>query len=943
MLPLGLRNVVNEKDVEELIRTPSDELAPQLSRTVKELLYDLLYDESRHLRERGISFVKSTVLTETFKNTLEGLFKALRENREFTKWLNLDMGSGKTHLLTLILYLFYAYNVLREELEEYHKLGLDRDIAEKTALLVIDLRVPARIMDTSLRFFAETLKRVSEDDASQYVISCIDRGEMPIASEIVGRLRRADTRLIIILDELHHAILTYRDTESDRSLIEKAIDLVTQMINYLRDEKKGFAVIVASARRDYESLVELGIGDESKELKKLKGASDNLLRQLGRLEPVVETRWISVEEAKQIVLRKLGARKDILHPLFDRFIERIIKAESDIPQAQHLRSLIKAIAVYVKNAIDLGHNVVSPAHFSEGVLDALFTGGESAGIADRYRSVYNQILKEVKDLGSASQDAEDIANIAERIINIIFTMSVSGKPEQLIEIIKTYKLGGPARLELLPAVTEQDIRKLLIDLGIKNDSKLNKAFDVVSGLLYIHSVKLGNTYYYFVVPVVSIVPIFRRYIDRRYGSYLADREGLINDFISYLYSVVAESTAGNAYIKVVDSYNGLEEATKRLDPNKMYIVIYAERELVKHIEGMLNTNPSRDLGEMIRSWFNANKKGQRDLARWLKDHQKLNIAVVVPVITEEVLKGIAVFKATIDAADYVVKNYLLEYKRGGKNLPEDVRKIIDIELEEINKEIHRKAIDAIRSLVSAYSTALNYAYIYRYEQHGGQLSYRVELEDIGMKASEVTVKEHQLNVNENAYEELIQRIESLRDTGVRNVAEKLAKNVKSHANFVDDVQKARAVIFSHLKDSLKSSDTATVSADTNVYMYGNTFLYIPPDIVESAVKTYLKEEIEKSLDMEIEIKIGEKAWSFKKRVSRKAEVKEEPPRTAVMPQLKDAVAEALEELDKRESGMIILVIEFNEKTKNMIRQQLNVLRNYIRKIRFAGRQEESLD
>jgi len=915
VLPLGLKHVVNEKQVEWLIKTSPDELAPQLSNIV----YELLHEEARHLREYGIPFVKSTVLTDTFKTILRELFETLRANSVLTKWLNLDMGSGKTHLLALIMYLLYAYDVFREELEEYHKLGLDRDIAKKTALLVIDLRTPSEVLKTFLPFFAESLRRVGEDNASQYVKNRIERGEIPIASELVTRLKR-DTRLVIIVDELHHALLTYRATENERRWVKGVIDFVTQMMNYLRHYKRGFVVLVASARRDYERLLQIESKDE------LIPIAENLLSQLGRLEPVLETRWLSLEEAKQIVLKRLDARQDILHPMFDRFIERIIKAESDIPQAQHLRSLIKAIAVYTKNALDLGHNIVAPAHFSEGVLDALFP--EGGGIADKYRSIYAHVMKEIESLENVSVEVKEITKL---IVNTIFTMSVSGRPDQLIETIKAYKLGRYT-LELLPAVTEQDIKSLLEDLGLKDYLKIGNAFEVLSGLTYIHSVKLGNTYIYFVVPVESVVTIFNRFVEERYKLNLVDRERLVDELVGYLHTVSGK-VGENAHIIVVSDYSALEEATKRLDPDAMYIIVYAEPELVKYLEKSLRGSASRDIDELIKNWFK--EKGQRDLAMWLSEHQKHNVAVIVPVVTEEVLKGVAKFHGIMEAISKVVNDYLLEYVKSSSRLPEEMRRIIEIELTEIHKAVKARFIEALKNFVDACSLALSHVYVYECNfnaEYGLRCS--VSLKKIEAKGE--VVSESRVRIDKDVYSKVVEMLESYRDRGVRGLAKELVKNVKNYANFVDNIQTARNIVLNYIVGDLKNSNRATISEDMNIYIYGTRVLYIPPTTVNKLMHNISVSEIEKIMGEGVTIlkKVEGKTAHFEVQI-KKIEEKEEKierkkEKIAVTPQ--DEFSRALEEIRSSEKGIIDLSIEFNRESKHTIMTYLNTLRKYIKKI-----------
>jgi len=916
-LPLGLKNIVDERRIDWIISVAPDDLAPQLSRIV----YGLLHNEARHLKEEGISFVETTILTDTFRKILEKVFEALHGNSVLTKWLNLDMGSGKTHLLALITYLLYAYDSF-EELEEYHRLGLDRDIAKKAALFVSDLRTPSEILRTFFPFFRESLRRVGEEDAAHYVDACIGRGEIPEASELVRRFKR-DTRLIIIVDELHHALLTYRATENERRWIRGIIEFITQLINYMRHYNRGFVILVASARRDYERLLQIESKDE------LILIAESLKSQLGRLEPIFETRWLSVEETRQIILGNLKAKQNVLHPMLDKFIDRIIKAESDIPQAQHLRSLIKAIAIYTKNAIDSGHSIVSPACFSEGVLDALFP--EGGGIADRYRSIYGRIMDEIKNLEGVSEEIKDLTKL---IVNTVFTTSVSGRPDQLIETIKAYKLGRYT-LDLLPAVSEQEIMKLLDDLGFRNYPEVNKALEVLSGLPYIHSVKLGNAYFYFVVPIESVITVFNRLVEERYKLKLVDREDLVNKLITYLHTLSGR-VGENAHIITVSDYSDLEEVTKRVDPNLLYIIMYTEPKLIKYLEESLKGSVTADIDNLIRGWFKENMLN--DLATWLNEHQKSNVAIIVPIPKEEVLKGIAKFYAIEEAIGKIVRDYLLEYTGNSSRLPDEMRRLIEIELTEIHKIMSNRFVEALRSFIDACSQALTHIYVYEcsYSAEYG-IRCSVSLKDI--KAAKGTVKTD-VSIDQRTYRGLIDSLERFRDIGTKSLVEELVKEAKTYMNFVDDYKTAHSIISRHIAEDLKKSKRTTVSEDMNMYIYGSRILYIPPSIVGRAMSSISGDDIKKVIGEDVPIA---KRVVEDKKVDFEVQVKKREDRetvTVVGRDLEkkpmDDFSKALEEIEKSERGEISLLIEFNKESKGALRSYLHTIKRYIKSIKVRS-------
>jgi len=910
-LPVGLRYAVDEERLNYIIKVAPDELAPQLSRVVRELLHN----EAEHITRVAKLFVKTTVLTDTFKTILGGVFSALSRNGEFTKWLNLDMGSGKTHLLTLITYLLYAYEAF-EEIEDYRKLGLSSEIAKKTALLVIDMRTPSEIPTTFFPFFAKSLEKVGESDAANYVRSRVERGEIPTAAELTKKLRR-DTRIVVIIDELHHAILTYRGTLEERKWIRETIDFVVQLIDYLRHYDRGFVILVASARRDYARVLQLGSSDE------LITAAENLLSQLGRLESILETKWLSVDEAKRIILSKIGAKQDIFHPIFDRFIERVIKAESDIPQAQHLRSLIKAMAVYTRNAIDLGHSIVTPASFSEGVLDALFP--EGGGIAESYKSAYSKIVSDIKSLEGVAEETKEVAKL---IANVVFSMSVSGRMDQLLETIKAYKF-GTYRLELLPAVFEQDIKRVLDDLGIGDPRTISDAFNVLSGIPYVHSVRIHGAYAYFVVPVENVSAIFRRLIEDRYKQNLADREGLVNELIGYLHTVSGR-TDDYGRIVVVSDYSGLEEVTKGLDPNVMHVVIYADLDLVKYLEETLRKSASINIDETIRGWFK--KRGLKDLAEWLKEHHKQNLAIVVPVLTDEVLRGVARSKAVIEATSRVVNEYLMKYADG--KLSEELRKIVEIEQEEIHRAIGGAYTEALKMFVNSCLLALSRVYIYKrsYTPPYGIVDH-VSLEEVKVSKAVKRV----ISVDSRWYSKLVEMMEEIRNDEIRDVAVELVKAVRKYAGFVDDYYVARDIIMNYVVEELRKGGQRGVEVrkDMNTYIYSSGVVYIPPATVEKAVHAISKDELKKLLGRDVEIE-ELRPSGIVVRITAGGLPQQQSTQTQQL------ILKPLDEFSRTEEmvkslsrGFISIVIEFDQSSRGTVLSLLQILkkyRNYIKKI-----------
>jgi len=916
-----LEKLIDKKLVDWIYGANLDDLAPQLGKVVRELLEEEERKERSKKEESKVykdirTYLGSTVLTDNFKNILRGVFGALRYNGVFAKWLNLDMGSGKTHLLTLITYVLYAYDVFEPSgvLDEYRELGLTADVANTAALLLIDLRTPSEFYQTYLRFFAKHLRKIGETHAADYVEECVKTGKIPDAQKLVSSLRRA--RPVVIIDELHHAALTYRSVEKERDAIEKILAFVLQLVNYLRHYGRGFVLLVASARRDYERLLQLsGIEKDP-----LVVQAENLISQLGRIEYVVETAWLSVEEAKEIVLKKLGAlRKDVLHPLFDRLIARVIKAESDIPQAQHLRSLIKAIAAYAKRSMELGFSVISPAAFSETVIDALFP--EGGGVAERYRSVYRLVLNEIK----AAPVGKDVKDATELAVNAILTMSITGRPDQIVEMIKAQRFGR-YNLEQLPAVSGKEIEDLLVELGIKYEAIMD-SFKVLENLPYVHYVKFGSGYLYFVLPVERVVAVFRRYIDERFRHYLADVEELDSKFVQWLYTISGER--GGAHIKVVGSFSELEDATKGLDADRMYVIIYAEPGLVRHLEEAVRRSASADIDAEVKRWFSG--RGLRDPARWLEEHGRPNVAIAVPVLSGEVLRDVATYSAIEDALAKVVADYLAEYQKDSKKLPDQLKKIIEIELDDIHEALGNALQDAISRARSALAKGLSYVYVYECSVAGRLFTCKSQLKNI---ATDVAAPVRRPSIP-SEYSRLIEILNERRDMEFKDVAKQLVERVKLLANFVDEIHEAQKIIRSYVESSLKEYGEVEVRKDANMIQFANKIFYIPPSKLLAAAFSISENELDERLKTKVEKSKTEDYVAF--RISRRAEGPTVSPKSPHERQEMDQVAKALEELSALNCGAVELLIEFDEKSKGTLRSVINVVRKYVKKIEVRQR------
>lgn len=872
---LLLRDKVDKRRVEDLAEKDVEALAPSLGAVVR----SLLYREEEHLKHEAPVFVATTVPTENLKRIVGGIFDALREGKTFAKWLNLDMGSGKTHLLTFLLYSLYAYDALAEYLREYG--WIDAEVARHTAVLAIDLRTPGEVPNYLL-LFAKSLEKVGEVDAARYVEDRARSGQFPEAKELAVKLRRSNTKIVVMVDELYHGVLTYRETE-DRINVARAINFVMQIMNYARQYRRSIAILVASARRDYEDAM---TRDELQKDSLLRDAN-RLIEQLARLEPALETEWLSVDEAKQIILRKLGAKQDVFHKLFDRFIERVIKADSDIPQAHHLRSLIKAMAIFTRNAIENGRGVVTPADFSEAVLTALFAG--DGGLATRYKSAYDKAIHEIEATGMKERELLRLA------ANAVFALSVTGRPDQLIEVMRAYKTGHYDP-RLLPAVSERELRELLRDLG-HAEAESQNALSLLDSIPYIHSVKGSMGYVYFVAPVESVVAVYNRYIEDEFRKLAADRDWATSYLLSMIKTV--EGRYGNVHFTVVDNYGGLESSTKGLSPEVMNVIVYAgavDEEVAKRLAG------------------------------WLAGKRLYNLAVVLPMIDNDVVRDLARFMAIYKATGRIVSDYLQPYLTshitGGDKTAEYMKKLIELEVDEIHRAIGARLEEAVKSFSNAVVSAFRHVYIYACKIGDAGLTCSVELHEATVELPSVK----QPKVVE--YAKLLDLLDRKKLEATSAILTALGAAVKTRARFVDSESVARDMLTKYVADAVKSG-RVELRKDMNVFPYGGEVYYIPPNVLSNAIKDISKEAVARAVNAEV-VQVLEGDVVIFELAPAVFEV--EPSLPAQKMEEVDMVTQVINEMMRRDSGRLVVVLRFSKDNKGAIRTQILALKRHIESI-----------
>jgi len=133
-------------------------------------------------------FFKLTHPSDNFMSVLKSVVEALRSRGVASIFLNLDMGSGKTHLLTLLLHLFASYNLAPEQLSGYlddykTRTGYSEALANKTVVFAFDLRTP-RLATRYLKLTERLLGKLGDYRAAELVKRAYEEGRLPNAKEL---------------------------------------------------------------------------------------------------------------------------------------------------------------------------------------------------------------------------------------------------------------------------------------------------------------------------------------------------------------------------------------------------------------------------------------------------------------------------------------------------------------------------------------------------------------------------------------------------------------------------------------------------------------------------------------------------------------------------------------------------------------------------------------
>jgi len=820
-----------------------EEWVPKLAKAIEKMWSG----GSKYLSVEGLSFVESTVITGNFADILSRVYGTIAEGGNFCKFLNVDMGFGKTHLLVYLLYTLYRPSVLFERVDpevqkRLRSVGFDKILNKEPVVFAFDFTTPTRgHLKHALNLFATTLSKAGQTSAADLVRKSADANEVPDAGELFEYIGR-EIPVVVLLDELYYPATRFAKEGDIESGI--TLNIVTFVKDILEQElvKRPLVILAASARTDVYHAHKLNETAPSK----VYNLIESFLSRLDRYEAAVgsEVQWLSVDEALEILERRLELRGK-LHESMKKFATRFLGPDPELGN-QHLRSLLRATAMMALDEARTRRRFVSVANFGENVLDFLF-GGSQSYIASRYKDA----LK--KSLDAAKSDAGKDA------VKAIFALTVVSNVERLAKII----MADLAKLRSeIPRVSARELQQLLSDLGYSGGD-IARAFDEVERAPYVAYIDEGGERFYHVSFVESPTALIKNLKEVNEARYLNERQHLIERIDVLLRDAAGQIKSGWLSLYIFENPN---EVTKGLRPEKFHLLLHR----------------GSDAGKIV------------------KNVTKQNFAVaVVDFDDEKAQRHLAEFFATYDAINDIAKWYMS--REGGTDGDEDVyarimRKWLKAVKEEVENEVRWLMHVSLQKFIEGLKSLVRRAYVYActVEKYG----YDCEVQEVLLEYEKVekAVKEGEGETGGDPGWRKSRGLSVYANTfytaGINIVAEflrQLAQQVAHAASVVYEPNPGliSEIVLEHLEKSGEFS--ITTSSNLEVAWRGRMY-YVLPTALGSI------EDIAKRLSHFANIIREEKIIIFRKK-AKKDVVAQEQRQTA--PQPEQCLESVVAEIEKR--------------------------------------------
>jgi hypothetical protein len=488
-----------------------------------------------------------------------------------------------------------------------------------------------------------------------------------------------------------------------------------------------------------------------------------------------------------------------------------MKADSDIPQAQHLRSLIKAMAIFAKTAYEENSLRVTPAHFNEDIISVLFPTADQ--LALQYRSAFDQAIMYARGKNNKA---------LEYSIRAIFTSSLVGDARKLLEAIIATKSGTEVKV---PSADEKYIESVLKTLEFEDEDIANaiKLLDETPNILTISARGVPK---YFVSPGENLYAIYLKLIEQRKKELFGQRSEMAKEIIRSLPSIAIPDSWFE--IRVEES---LPSKIERLDNNKLYLYI---------ITDAIN---------------------QDEIKKRLIDNKKYNLVVALPELSEEILNLIIEYKSIYDSTQDFLEEYLsvhqmlkIEIKENMADLVDKYKKaLIDVMMHRIRDKLG----EAYNLLNHALTNMLSKVYWYSPKGIAEPLN--------------ISLKEKKFEKPYIHYEIAKESIKDASDKRIRSFIEDYKSQLARLINFYHTPEyELINTIEEYVGKSIKERGDIELSSDMNVLeLRPSQYFIVTPDALKNIIKT-LSERLKSNKDIQVSItdnvlKISKRKEEEKKR------------------------------------------------------------------------------
>ena len=559
-------------------------------------------------------FLRITELTKQYVELLTQILSAFNDRSELYTHLNVEMGSGKTHFLTLLLHIFYSvprlWDILVHDpitsrfISELEKLGYGRDLAVNV------LVIPAEMIATRYRevidFVCKSLEIVGESSLADKLrkesrrLTPLALGEM-LAEELNKRIHT-----LILIDELY-AAAKEKEVRQDAKQI---LLFVKGFVNRRRVEiepakSSGLVLLVSSAREDLEQWMRRRSEIADRELVSM---IEDFEMRLRRVQFPIVGSWVMPEEVFKILRRRLFLNPEVPRTQLDSFVRKyrdIIEAifgsdaeeflrklevtypfspsfldivdkflapqsKSDIPNAQHLRGLIKLCSFLSWNAYNDDSDIISPANLNERGI-AIFTihkpmWEDSVGDAFKYLNI-------------VIEDEHD-RRFAYYLIWSIFARSVTEREDRLLKIAMIHK-ARPQDLQVIRDLIANRfyIVSSIVGLPGIDIRRLDDILEIIedySGV--VHRVDLKDISGYILITLENPKSIYYRWLDEEKRKWneeeyikVVQRVGSIIENSIFEQEIISKNTI---QIELMDpNLEVLRDKIRRADNSKLRILI----------------------------------------------------------------------------------------------------------------------------------------------------------------------------------------------------------------------------------------------------------------------------------------------------------------------------------------------------------------------------------